>query len=147
MGPPGERGATGPAGSGGGGSLNTGTTTVDFGAFPGSNYATTNVTGQAGILAGSFINVVIRPIATADHLEDEHLVESIRLVVGTVIPGTGFQICAFDSEPRVEPGIAEWQQGGGLGGMSSRTGAGRRFDTGGKMIGIHGQYTVAWSWI
>jgi len=55
----------------------TGTTTIDFGAFPGATDATVAVTGQAAIVAGSLVEAWIRPVATADHTADEHRVEEI----------------------------------------------------------------------
>jgi hypothetical protein len=71
-----------------------GSTTVDFGAFPGSTDTTATVTGQAGIVSGSLVGVWMRPIATADHSIDEHRVERIALVADTIVAGTGFTIYA-----------------------------------------------------
>jgi len=44
-----------------------GTTTVDFGAFPGKTDATATVSGQAGITGTSLVEAWIFPTATADH--------------------------------------------------------------------------------
>ena len=70
----------------------TGTTTIDFGAFPGATDATVAVTGQAAIVAGSLVEAWIRPVATADHTADEHRVEEIQVVADTIVAGTGFTI-------------------------------------------------------
>ena len=45
------QGATG--GTGGGTTITSGTDTFDFGSAPGGNAASTTITGQAGIVAGS----------------------------------------------------------------------------------------------
>jgi hypothetical protein len=73
----------------------TGVATVDFGAFPGSSDATTVVTGQAGILGTSYAEAWLTPIATADHSEDEHMVEQIDVFVAALVAATGFTIRAF----------------------------------------------------
>ncbi len=69
-----------------------GTTTIDFGAFPGKTDTSTTVTGQAGILAGSLVGAWIRPVATADHSIDEHRVEALDVIADTIVAGTGFTI-------------------------------------------------------
>lgn len=69
-----------------------GTTTVDFGAFPGSTDTSVAITGQTGILSGSLVEAWIYPVATADHSADEHIIESLAIYAGNVIAGTGFTI-------------------------------------------------------
>jgi len=81
-------GPPGPAGSAGVGSLTTGTTTVNFGVFPGSPEATVDVAGQAGFVSTSLLNVWVQPVATADHSVDEHIVESITVRAFFKINGT-----------------------------------------------------------
>lgn len=105
---------------GGGGGANVGTATIDFGVFPGSSHATVAVTGQAGIVAGSVVQAWIRPVATADHSADEHLVETIRISTSNIVAGTGFTIHGFN--------ISE---------KTNNQGEGTR---------IYGAWTVAWSW-
>lgn len=107
-----------------------GSTSVDFGAFPGKSDASVAVTGQAGILTTSLVEAWLYPKATADHSADEHLVESIAPVLaGNIVAGTGFTIYVrnasdlFDHAPRF----------GGDGG----TGMGTR---------LYGLWTVAWAW-
>jgi len=78
--------------SGGGGGGTRGKTTVDFGAVGG--YATTVVTGQAGILAGSVVRAWVQADATADHSVDEHGIACLSVVAGSIVPGTGFTIFA-----------------------------------------------------
>jgi hypothetical protein len=74
----------------------TGTTTIDFGAFPGTADTSVAVTGQTGIVAGSLVEAWIRPVATADHSADEHLVEKVRVMAGNIVAGTGFTIYGFN---------------------------------------------------
>jgi hypothetical protein len=71
-----------------------GSTTVDFGAFPGATDTSKAITGQAGILAGSLVEAWMLPADTADHKADEHWVEEIQVHAGTIVAGTGFTIYA-----------------------------------------------------
>jgi hypothetical protein len=80
---------------GGAGSGATGTTTVNFGVFPGSSDTSVTITGQASIVSGSIVRAWIRPEATADHSVDEHLLEEIKIVAGNIVAATGFTIYAF----------------------------------------------------
>lgn len=71
-----------------------GTTTVNFGAFPGATDTSVAITGQAGILAGSLVEAWIFPTATADHGVDDHWVDPPEVYAGNVVAGTGFTIYA-----------------------------------------------------
>lgn len=77
----------------------TGTATLDFTAFPGKTDTTLAVTGQASIVAGTLVEAWLRPIATADHSADEHMVEPPRVFAGNIVAGTGFTIYGFSQEP------------------------------------------------
>ena len=96
-----------------------GTTSVDFGAFPGKSDTSVAVTGQAAIVAGSIIGAWIRPVATADHTADEHLVETISITAGNIVAGTGFTIYATNTNQVADPKA------------SPR---------------LYGLWTVAWAW-
>jgi hypothetical protein len=96
----------------------TGTTTVNFGAFPGSTDTTVTITGQASIVAGSLVEAWIRPVATADHSADEHWVERPEVTAGNIVAATGFTIYAKAPD---EPNIKDQR--------------------------LYGQYTVAWAWV
>ena len=74
----------------------TGTTQVDFGAFPGGFDASVAVTGQGSILASSLVEAWIFPDATTDHSEDEHTLEPVVINVkkSSITAGTGFTITA-----------------------------------------------------
>lgn len=69
-----------------------GTTTINFGAFPGGTDATVAVTGQAGITGTSLVEAWIYPTTTADHSADEHWVDPPEVFAGNVVAGTGFTI-------------------------------------------------------
>lgn len=97
-----------------------GTTSVDFGAFPGKSDASIAVTGQGSIVAGSIIGAWIRPVATADHTADEHWVETLEVFAGNIVAGTGFTIYARNTN-----------QVSDVGGVAPR---------------IYGAWTVAWAW-
>lgn len=96
-----------------------GTTSVDFGAFPGKSDASVAVAGQTGILAGSLVGAWLRPVATADHTADEHLVETIRIEAGAIVAGTGFTIYAMNTNQLPDPRSAPR---------------------------LYGAWTVAWAW-
>jgi hypothetical protein len=81
----------------------TGQASLNFGAFPGSSHATLAVTGIAGILAGSLVECWIFPAATADHSADEHVVETLKVVAGNVVAGTGFTIYGVNTNTLNEP--------------------------------------------
>lgn len=96
--------ATPPAGSGG----NTGSATVDFGAFPGSPEASVSIAGQTAILSGSIAQAWIRAVATADHSEDEHRCEPIAVTVGAVTAGQGFSISLKPTELKAPRLYGSW---------------------------------------
>jgi hypothetical protein len=62
-----------------------GTTTVDFGAFPGKTDTTATVTGITGSPAQGEAYLI--PVATADHTAEEHVVDGP--VVMAVPPSGG----------------------------------------------------------
>lgn len=76
-----------------------GSTTVDFGATPGTNHVTKAVTGQGTIIAGSHVEAFIQGNdSTADHNVYEHstlLPQYVSFSMSDVVAGTGFTINAF----------------------------------------------------
>lgn len=97
-----------------------GFTTVNFGAFPGKSDAVVTITGQAGIVSGSLAEAWLRPVATADHSADEHMVETLKVVANNIVAATGFDISGFNTNQINEPN--------GLGTL------------------VYGLWTVAWVW-
>jgi hypothetical protein len=71
-----------------------GTTTVDFGTFPGATDTSVTVTGQNSILSTSLVEAWVFPTATADHSVDEHWVDGPQVMAGNIVAGTGFTIYA-----------------------------------------------------
>lgn len=123
-----------------------GTAILDFGAFPGVSDATVAVTGQAGILGTSLVEAWIRPVATADHSADEHMLETFKVFAANIIPATGFTIYGFNTSEHHEgllPGGAGKSGGIAPAGASSFDGAPR---IGGRGTRIYGKFTIAWAW-
>ena len=60
---------------GDGGALNNGNTTINFGVFPGSAFATTTLSGLDINDPNAVIDAWIAPIATADHSREEHIAD------------------------------------------------------------------------
>jgi hypothetical protein len=121
----------------------TGTTELDFGAFPGASHATVAVTGQASIVSGSLVEAWIRPIATTDHTADEHMVETIKVFAADIVAGVGFTIHGFNTSQLNEPLMAQ--------SPSMNTIVAKRADAntgsvGGTGTRIYGKFTVAWVW-
>ena len=135
---------------GGGGGANVGTATVDFGAFPGSSHASVVVTGQAGIVAGSVVQAWIRPVATADHSADEHMLETLKVHAADIVAGTGFTVNAFNAGTINEPDVAAVSRDG-VSQIAARPGGRGKQDgltaaVGGKGTRIYGQWAIAWQW-
>jgi fatty acid-binding protein DegV len=78
-----------------GGTVNTGSTSLDFGLAPGTNIVSASVTGQASIVAGSQINAWIAASTTATHNMTEHLLAPIVVKCGPATAGSGFIIYAY----------------------------------------------------
>lgn len=106
-----------------------GTAVLDFGAFPGASDTSVAVTGQGAIIAGSSVEAWLRLEATADHSADEHLVETIKVMAGNIVAGTGFTIYGINSSELFEP-VGELR-GATLGGIGTR---------------IYGTWTCSWVW-
>ena len=127
-----------------------GTTTVDFGAFPGKSDTSVAVSAPS-IGAGSLVEAWIFPTATADHSADEHMVETIKVFAGNVQAGVGFTIYAFNTSQLNEP-LGEFGQGRnhlstGTAAANSGQGANTTVGSvGGRGTRIYGQFTVAWVW-
>ena len=121
-----------------------GTATLDFGAFPGKSDASVAVTGQAGIVAGSLVEAWIRPVATADHTDTEHMVETFKVFAALIVAGTGFTIYGFNTSEINEPdGAVSMTTAVGNKDNPSRKGITANM---GKGTLIYGTWTIAWAW-
>ena len=109
-----------------------GTTTVNFGAFPGEADTSVAVTGQGSILSGSLVEVWIYPSATSDHSADEHVIDPPYVVAGNISAGVGFTIYAFAPNLLAHTDYFRWMA-----------------NQGGYALPAplpYGQWTVAWCW-
>jgi len=122
-----------------------GVTLLDFGAFPGVSDASIAVTGQGGIVAGSLVEAWLRPVDTADHSADEHMLESIKVFAHSIVAGTGFTISGFNTSEIHE---AEAQVGSNrTSGLAVPGNAAPQITyLGGLGTKIWGLFTVAWAW-
>lgn len=127
----------------------TGTATLDFGAFPGASDTSITITGQTGILSGSYVEAWIFPADTVDHTADEHMIETLKVIAGNVVAGTGFTIYGFNTSQLNEP-LTEY--GAGRNHKSTGTAAantgyqGREKSVGGTGTRIYGKWNIAWVW-
>lgn len=87
---PGATGATGPSGSG-----VTGQSTLNFGAWPGTDTARA-VISDAGVLATSTLLAQLDATPSADHSLEEHVfgATEMDLIAGAIVPGSGFTVYA-----------------------------------------------------
>ncbi len=128
----------------------TGQTIIDFGTFPGTSDTFVDVTGQAGILSTSFVEAWLVPTATADHSADEHILESIKIIAGNIVAGTGFTIYAINTSSIHEPmtAVGASRNHRALGAAASNVGFGSsNSSVGGLGTRIYGKWTVAWVWV
>lgn len=109
-----------------------GTTIVDFGAFPGQSEAST-VVSAPGIAANSLVEAWIFPANTTDHSADEHRVETLSAMVDPtlIVPGISFTVSLVNSSQANEQASMIGSQGGAVGGIGTR---------------IYGKWNVAWIW-
>lgn len=122
-----------------------GTATLDFGAFPGGSDASVAVTGQAGIVAGSLVEAWIRPVATADHTDTEHMVETFQVFAANIVAGVGFTIYGFNTSQLNEALEYEGAGRAATAVVGAQTGP-IAPSKGGRGTRIYGQWTVAWVW-
>lgn len=136
---------------GGAGSGATGTATLDFGAFPGTSDASIAVTGQASIVSGSIVNAWIRPVASADHSADEHMLETLKIFAGNIVAATGFTIYGFNTSERNEPielipNANSIHQANATTIVNKNAQPADKAYGGGKGTRIYGTWTIAWKW-
>lgn len=126
----------------------TGITTLDFGAFPGKSDASTAVTGQGAIVAGSLVEAWIRPVATADHTDTEHMVETLKVHAASIVAATGFTIYGFNTSEVNEP-LGDYDVADLVAAAAAQPGSVRSQtigSVGGRGTRIYGTWTVAWAW-
>lgn len=85
-----------------------GTVSLDFGASPGTDEATVDVTGQTGFVATSLAEAWLYPKDTADHTVDEHRVAGVDVKAAYQADGT-IRIYARQVDGDLETGV--WNVG------------------------------------
>lgn len=77
-----------------------GTVTIDFGAFPGSNTAVVSVVGQGSIAATSSAEAFLMAETTSDHTVNDHKYAAllVQLICSVPVAATGFDIIALCAE-------------------------------------------------
>ena len=80
--------------------IQTGTTTLDFGPFPGTNEASATITGQTAITSANIPDAMYRQEATSDHTVNDHTYAALLSSLTCTVPtaGTGFTITARSAE-------------------------------------------------
>ena len=116
-----------------------GTAVLDFGAFPGSASTFVNV-AAAGVISTSAVEAWIRPVASADHTDADHIAAPMR-VVGMYLSDNNIQIWGINANdviPPLEPLPKRGTRGGSL--QSPRL-LGRQ-----NAPMFVGQFNVWWVW-
>lgn len=78
-----------------------GTATLDFGAFPGSSITNVDVVA-AGVISTSAVEAWIRPEATADHTDGDHVATPIR-IVGHYLSDNNIRIWGINENDVIPP--------------------------------------------
>lgn len=85
-----------------------GTADLDFGAFPGKTDTSLDIIGQGAIVDGSLVEAWVRPVATADHSADEHMLEPLEVYAANIVAGTGFTIYGFVKDDQAGDNSRLW---------------------------------------
>jgi len=119
-----------------------GTATLDFGAFPGSNVAYTDVV-TAGVISTSAVEAWIRPVDTADHTAEDHVAAQMK-VVGLYVSAGNIRIYGINTNNVIPP--IEGQPEDPFGGLSSKK-LGRKINIARQSPPMFvGQFSVWWVW-
>jgi hypothetical protein len=124
-----------------------GTTTIDFGAFPGAVEAQADVTGQTGLVSTSLIEAWVFPVTTADHSADEHLCERLR-VMAVFKQNDQFTVRGFCDDSPAWRGI-NYPYGRSTIGAPSTTASGASGGSTNENVQnqrLYGVWTIAWVW-
>lgn len=113
---------------------------VDFGAFPGSSHAFTDVV-TAGVVSTSRREAYIEPAASTDHSVDEHMVETLK-AFAEFLSNDNLRLHLLNTsqlnEPVSPPRSSPYTAGG-------RQKAGQE-QGGGRGTRIYGKWNVGWAW-
>ena len=122
-----------------------GTVELDFGAFPGASDASVAVS-QPGVSnhPTSLAEAWLIPVATSDHSGDEHLLESVKVMVGPCVAGVGFTVYGVNASQVNEPleNIGQGRAATSVVGAQANDQGTR----GGIGTRIYGRWTCGWVW-
>lgn len=138
IGPPGLTGPQGPAGASGSGSTATGV--LNFGSFPGSSVTSVDIVA-VGVISTSVINAWIRPVASADHTDIDHVAAPMR-VIGKYLSDGNIRVYGINTNDVIPPPVLIHRQ------PQEATIAGRNYQSLERKISpmFVGQYNVNISW-
>jgi len=112
-----------------------GTAVLDFGSFPGSSVASVDV-AATGVVSTSAIEAWIRPEATADHTDVDHVAAPMK-VVGTFLSNNNIRIYGISTNDVIPPEE--------LVAATSDVGLSQRPNRQGLPMFV-GQFNVNWVW-
>jgi hypothetical protein len=78
-----------------------GTATLDFGVFPGSSVTSVDV-AATGVVSTSAVEAWIRPVASADHTVEDHIIAPMR-VVGQYLSDNNIRIYGINANEVLPP--------------------------------------------
>jgi hypothetical protein len=78
-----------------------GTATLDFGVFPGSSVTSVDV-AATGVVSTSAVEAWIRPVASADHTVEDHIIAPMR-VVGQYLSDNNIRIYGINANDVLPP--------------------------------------------
>lgn len=121
----------------------TGTAIVNFGAFPGSQDTSVFVP-ETSVTSGSVIQAWLMAGTTADHNSEEHMLETITVVPGEPIAGTGFIVYARNNSQLNEPltliNPVQFKT------IQTQIAGSSTPGYGGRATQIYGQWKIGWRW-
>jgi hypothetical protein len=110
-----------------------GSAVLDFGAFPGSSVVSVDV-NSAGIVSTSALEAWIRPVASSDHTDADHIAAPMK-VVATYLSDNNMRIYGINTNDIVPP-VEQVPALGRSGGAFERKPAPM----------LVGQFNVWWVW-
>lgn len=118
-----------------------GTATLDFGAFPGSSVAYVDVAAP-GVVAGSAVEAWIRPVATADHTDTDHVAAAMK-VVGQYLSDGNLRIYGINDNDVIPPLEPQPPRADQATGITPGTGGSLGRQPSPMLVGL---FSVWWVW-
>jgi hypothetical protein len=121
-----------------------GTALLDFGAFPGGSHVDLDV-ATAGVISTSQVEAWIQPADTADHLADEHVVETLKVFGRYKAAGT-ITITGVNTSQLNEPLTPHGNPFRPVALPATQEALPMAASIGGKGTRIYGKWNVGWVW-